>query len=123
MELIRKGIQPGVVALEISGEMRTSGERSRLTQAIDEAIQKNERGIILDLSRLELIDSAGVGTIVLCYSRLRRIGGTLRVAGPKGMVETVLKLTQIHRAIDFFPTVAEAAHNCPPADEKPASSD
>ena len=113
VELERKEIQPGIIALEIKGEVRTSADRSRLTQVVDDEIAKHQRRLILDLSHMELIDSAGVGTIVLCFSRMRKSGGELRLSGPKGMVETVLKLTQIHRAIHVFPSVADAARDFP----------
>ena len=113
MEVIRKEIQPGIIALGIGGEVRTSGDRQRLTQSVEEELQGGVRKIILDLSGLQIVDSAGIGAIVLCFSHTRKAGGTLRLAGAKGMVETVLKLTQIHRAIDMFPSAEEAARNFP----------
>lgn len=109
MEVIRKEIRPGVVALGIAGEVRTSNDRQRLTDSVEEELRAGVRKIILDLSGLQIVDSAGVGAIVLCFSHTKKAGGTLCLAGAKGMVETVLKLTQIHRAIDLFPTVEEAA--------------
>jgi anti-sigma B factor antagonist len=115
LELIRKEIEPGTVGLTITGEVRTSTDRQQLTQGVEEEIQKGVRRLILDLGNLQIVDSAGIGAIVLCFSRLKKAGGTLRLAGAKGMVETVLKLTQIHRAIDMFPSVEEAAKNFPAA--------
>lgn len=111
MEVTRKEIQTGVVALGIVGEIRTSNDRQRLTDSVEEEIGNGVRRVILDLSALQIVDSAGVGAIVLCFSRMRKAGGLLRLAGAKGMVETVLKLTQIHRAIDMFPSVDDAAGN------------
>jgi len=111
LEVIRNEIQSGIVALGISGEVRTSNDRQHLTQAVEEEIQKGVRRLIIDLSGLQIVDSAGVGVIVLCFSHMRKAGGTLRLAGAKGMVETVLKLTQIHRAIDMFPSVEDAARD------------
>lgn len=109
LEVTRKEIQTGVVALGIMGEVRTSNDRQRLTDSVEEELRKGVSKIILDLSSLQIVDSAGVGAIVLCFSHAKKAGGTLRLAGAKGMVETVLKLTQIHRAIDMFPSVEEAA--------------
>ena len=40
-----------------------------------ELIRENESRVILDLSGVDLIDSAGIGTIVLCFSRLKKAGG------------------------------------------------
>jgi anti-sigma B factor antagonist len=115
LELIRKEVEPGTVALGITGEVRTSNDRQQLTQGVEEEIQKGVRRIILDLGALQIVDSAGIGTIVLCFSHVKKAGGTLRLAGARGMVENVLKLTQIHRAIDLFPSVEDAAKNFPPS--------
>jgi anti-sigma B factor antagonist len=113
LELIRKEVSPGTIALAITGEVRTSNDRQQLTQGVEEEIQKGVRRIIIDLGALQIVDSAGIGSIVLCFSHVKKAGGTLRLAGAKGMVENVLKLTQIHRAIDLFPSVEEASKNFP----------
>lgn len=115
MELAKNTAEQGIVVLELTGSMHMGADCQHLTQAADALIREGQRRVILDLSRLEVIDSAGVGTIVACFTLLRKAGGAMRVAGARGMVETVLKLTQVHRAIEFFPTVSEAAANFPPA--------
>jgi anti-sigma B factor antagonist len=117
VELSKKVLQDGIIVLQLAGDMHMGADCQRLTQAAQQVIQEPEKRVILDLSPLELIDSAGVGAVVSCFSLVRKSGGTLRVAGSKGMVDTVLKLTQIHRAIGFFPTVAEAAADFPSPSE------
>lgn len=113
MELIRTEIQPEIVVLKIAGEVRTSSDRQQLTEGIDAEVETGVRRLVIDLGGLQIVDSAGVGALVLCFSHVKKAGGTLRLAGAKGMVETVLRLTQIHRAIEMFPTVEEAAKNFP----------
>jgi anti-sigma B factor antagonist len=115
VNLTRKEIEPGLVALELTGYIRMGPDCKLLTATIDELIQKNETRVIFDLAGVDLIDSAGIGTIVLCFSRLKKAGGLLRLAGAKGMVETVLKMTQVHRAISLFPSVADASKDFPPS--------
>jgi anti-sigma B factor antagonist len=115
LELIRKEIESGIVVLTITGEVRTSSDRQQLTEGVEQEIKNGVRRVILDLGSLQIVDSAGIGAIVLCFSHVKKAGGTLRLAGAKGMVENVLKLTQIHRAIDLFPSVEEAARNFPPS--------
>lgn len=113
MELIRDEIDSGIVVLAITGEVRTSSDRQHLSEGVEKEIKNGVRRIILDLGSLQIVDSAGIGAIVLCFSNVKKAGGTLRLAGARGMVENVLKLTQIHRAIDLFPSVEEAARNFP----------
>jgi anti-anti-sigma regulatory factor len=45
----------------------------------------------------------------MCYAKLKKSGGVLRVAGVNGMVEDTLRLTSVDKLIEFYPSVAEAA--------------
>jgi len=82
-------------------------------QEVDAHIERNEKSFIFDLSAVNHVDSAAVGQIVKSYSKLKKSGGTLRIAGAKGMVEGVLKLTQVHKTIELFPTAQDAAKDFP----------
>lgn len=113
MQLSKRVIEPGIVVLEVGGDMRMGVDCQRLTQTSEELVREGQRRVVLDLSALKLIDSAGVGAIVACFSHMKKAGGMLRVAGSRGMVDTVLRLTQVHRAIEFFPAAADAARDFP----------
>ena len=45
----------------------------------------------------------------MCYAKVKKAGGVLRLAGVKGMVEDTLKLTSVDKLIGSFPSIAEAA--------------
>jgi hypothetical protein len=42
---------------------------------------------------------------------LKNSGGTLRLAGAKGMVQGVLRLTHVDRVIGIYPTAGEACQD------------
>ena len=115
MGLLKKHIRPDVVVLEMTGSICIGSKCQQIEQHVDEIIRQNERWVIFDLSGVTYVDSAGIGIIVRSLCRLKKLGGTLRLAGVKGMVEGVLKLTQIIRIIEVYPTVAEASQDLPPA--------
>ena len=81
---------------------------------MDGIIGQNQRWVIFDLSGVTYVDSAGIGTIVRSLCRLQKLGGTLRLTGVKSMVEGVLRLTQITRIIELYPTAADASQDLPP---------
>jgi anti-sigma B factor antagonist len=121
VKLIKNEIKPGIVVFELSGNIRMGSECLQIGQEVQEAIRQNQKRVILDLTQVEQIDSAGVGKVVQCFSLLTKAGGSLRLAGVKGMVETVLKLTQVHKVIGIYPTAADAAENFPLAGESHSS--
>ena len=77
MEITRKEITPGVVVLELKGQLQSGVECVRLGQAMDELLHEKQTRVIFDLSKTTKVDSAGLGRIVNCLSRLK----TLQSAG------------------------------------------
>jgi anti-sigma B factor antagonist len=114
MLFVKKQIRPGVVVLEINDSIRLGPNIQQIERQIDDLIQKDDKWVVFDLARVTYVDSSGVGTIVRALGRLKKAGGTLRLSGVKGMVEGVLKLTQVIRIIEVFPTVEEATKDFPP---------
>ena len=120
MEITRKELQPGVLVLELRGALQTGVECKRLELAVDQLLKENRTRVVLDLSRVPKVDSAGVGKIVNSLSRLKVAGATLHLAGVTGMIGGILKLTKVDRLIKIYPTATEAAASF--SDLQPPSS-
>jgi len=115
MNIQEKRAGAGIPVLELTGSMTMGVECERLAEEVERLVQQKETRIIIDLTGLQHIDSAGVGRIVSCMGKLRRAGGQLRMAGAKGMVASVLKMTRVEEVAGMFPTAAAAAESFPPA--------
>jgi anti-sigma B factor antagonist len=107
----RKQIAPDVVALELAGRI-ILGNNSRdvelkLAEILNESIHK----IIFDLKDISMLDSTGVGIIVVAQAKIKKAGGELRIAGATGVVEEILKMTSVDKLVRVFPTVEAAAAN------------
>lgn len=113
MEFIKKQVRPEVLILEMTGSIRIGPNCQQIELALDEIIRQGNIWVVFDLGGVTYIDSAGIGTVVRGMIKLKKLGGTLRLARVKGMVEGVLKLTQIDRTIGIFPTAEEAAQDLP----------
>ena len=114
MKLSTRQVKPGVVVFEIGGRVSMGDDCTLLDSEVDRLIQKNDNCIVFDLTCVNHVDSAVLGQIVKCLTRLKRSGGGLRLCGVHGMVEGVLKMTQLYQAMSIFPTAAEAAENFAP---------
>jgi anti-sigma B factor antagonist len=55
--------------------------------------------VIVDLTNLNYISSAGLGLLIAAFNRLRNNGGELRLANPNELVRNVLRLSRIDRLI------------------------
>ena len=109
LEIKKKEIKPGVVVLEMTGRITMGQDCRQVEQEVERLIGQNQKDIILDLTGISLVDSTGIGQIVKCLCKLRTTGGSLRLAGLKGMVAGVFKITKVDQVIGIYPTALEAA--------------
>jgi anti-sigma B factor antagonist len=114
MKLATRHIKPGVVVFEICGRVSMGDDCTLIDTEVERHIQKNENRVIFDLAAVNHVDSAVIGQIVKCLTRLKRSGGALRLSGVHGMVEGVLKMTQLYQVLAIYPTAADAAENFAP---------
>lgn len=104
----RKLIEPGSVVVEIGGRIVFGPECQQIEWLISDLLSQDQKQIIFDISGVSHIDSTGVGIIVMCFGKVKKAGGDLRVAGAKGFVEEVLKMTRVDSIVVLYPTVAAA---------------
>jgi len=117
LKITKIEIRPGVIVLEMTGQIYMGPDCQRIQQEVEQLLGRSEKRIIFDLERVSYVDSSGVGAIVKCFCTLKKSGGSLRLAGVKGMIANVLKMSQVDKIIEIYPTAVEAAGNFLPAGE------
>jgi anti-sigma B factor antagonist len=105
----RRTVRPGIGALDMKGSIHAGAECARLEQEVDDMIAAQETRVIFDMAGVTHIDSAAIGTIVKCFTKLKRAGGALRIASAQPMILYSLKMTKLDTLIPMFPTAEEAA--------------
>lgn len=105
----RRTVRAGIGALDMKGSIHAGAECARLEQEVDDMIAAQETRVIFDMAGVTHIDSAAIGTIVKCFTKLKRAGGALRIASAQPMVLYSLKMTKLDTLIPMFPTADEAA--------------
>jgi anti-anti-sigma factor len=111
MKLTQREIKPGIIVFEICGRVSMGDDCTLLDSEVDRHIAKSENRVIFDMAAVNHIDSAVIGQIVKCMARLKRSGGALRLSGVHGMVEGVLRMTQLYPVLAIVPTADAAAEN------------
>lgn len=109
LQFSRKSLQPGVTALAMHGSIHCGPECARLEQEVDGMIAARQTHVIFDMAGVTHADSAAMGSIVRCLTKLKKAGGGLRMAAVHPMIDHSLKLTKIDKIIEIFPTVDLAA--------------
>jgi anti-sigma B factor antagonist len=101
------------IPIEIDGDvfvLRADGglDRSNASQFLDniETLVKDGMSrLIIDCSGLNTITSDGFAALLRASHRARRVGGDVKIAGPKGMVAQALNITRLNVVFDVFANV------------------
>ena len=109
LQLQKSQPAPDICLVEFSGKLMMGNDSRQVEWTITELLGVGIKKIIFDLSKLDSIDSTGVGIIVMCEAKVRKAGGALRIAGPEGIVQETLTMTHVDRLVRFFPSASEAA--------------
>ncbi len=109
LHFTKRTMQPGVTVLAMQGSIHCGPECARLEREVDAMIAAHETHVIFDMAGVTHADSAAIGSIVKCLTKLKSAGGALRIAAVQSMIDYSLKLTQVNKLIEMFPTVELAA--------------
>ena len=71
-------------------------------------VLKDQRKLVLDLSRVQFVDSSGCGAILSCLKTLTENQGDLKVCNVNKYVRSVFELIRLHRICDILETRADA---------------
>lgn len=103
--------QAGAVSLvEMSGRL-TSFETKAFREMVYGLLRQGHTNIVLNLTRLEYLDSSGIGELARNYMTTIKQGGAMRVVGLAPKVEEILKITQLYQVFPEFPDEASAVES------------
>jgi anti-sigma B factor antagonist len=85
-----------VATLVLDGELDMATAPD-LTHCFHLLVDEGQVRVVADLSRLEFVDSTGLGALVGGLKRLREHGGDLALKDPKPMVTKLLALTGLDK--------------------------
>lgn len=98
----------GVSVLRFRNAAQLTHSARELDDLRKEVLEQNDTRVILDLSRVTRIDSAGLGQLMSCYSHLVKNRGALKVVNPAPEVQHLLDMTGISTLIPTYRNEEEA---------------
>jgi len=99
--------QEGVAVIRPVGRLNMVAA-PRLRELVTATVTDQGRPrVVIDLSETDFIDSSGLGALIAGLKSARTAGGDLKIAGATRQVTTVLELTNLHRVLRPYATVAE----------------
>src|ERR1700722_10360521 len=91
-----------IVVVELAGRITLGRESGQIEANILKLLGEGTRKIVIDLSKVDYIDSTGIGKIAYCFGKITQSGAQSRVAGARGLVMDLFRITRLDTAIGFF---------------------
>ncbi len=102
---VRKSDQISIVSIAGSIDALTA---DRITGCIDERISSGENQMVIDLSEVEFMSSAGLRIILGALKEIRKRGGNLCIAGAQAGVKRVLKMSGFPKILKIYNNIDNA---------------
>jgi len=94
------------VILTFKGKLMGGPHASDFQNEIAGLIEKGKTNVVGDLSKVDFMNSSGLGIIITALTSLRNAGGDLKICGASERIESLLMVTKLitvfdhHRSLD-----------------------
>ena len=100
-----------VVVLDVSGRLVLGEGDQLLKDRIASHLQKGNRHVLLNVSKLSYVDSSGLGGIVASFLAARSLGGALRLVNPSSRLHQLLAIAKLLTVVDVCKSDEEAVES------------
>ncbi len=99
------------VILKLSGKIMGGPDASLLNEKLHELIAAGKTKIIADLSKVEWMNSSGLGILIGGLTTMRNNGGDLKLANITDRIQSLLMITKLLTVFETFATIEKAVES------------
>ena len=96
-----------VIIVHCQGRIVYRDEAAALSRLVGQALQSTAK-LVLDLSGVSSMDSAGIGELALMQSWAQGKGVSFKCAGPNNLVRNLLDLTHLDSVLEIHSSIDDA---------------
>lgn len=98
----------GVAVVALEGRIVLGEESNQLREGVKGLLAKGKKKIVLNMSNVTFIDSAGLGTLVASHTSAKTQGASLRLCHLGSKFKEVLQITKLVTVFDVDNTEADS---------------
>jgi anti-sigma B factor antagonist len=114
---IKQKAEGDVMVLFLSGKIMGGPDYERFHSEIKTLVKEGHVDILLNLSKVNWINSTGLGLLVSAYTTLQKNGGTLKICEVSERIDNILNVTQLKLVFETFESCDEALASFGPPSE------
>lgn len=97
-----------VIIIEPKGKIMGGPESTELHDLLHELIDQGKKMVVIDLSKVDWMNSTGLGLLISGLTTLRKAGGELKLAMVTEKIQSLLTITKLITIFKTYDTVEEA---------------
>ena len=105
---IKERVVEGVSILDLSGKIVLGEGDVQVRDRIKDLLADGQRRILLNLSEVAYIDSAGLGGLISAYTTTKRESGQLKLVNLTKRIQDLLAITKLITVFETFDSEREA---------------
>jgi anti-sigma B factor antagonist len=99
---IQQREREGITVLELNGRITVGSEASALRDKCTQLAAEGKKNLVLELSKVDFIDSTGLGALVMCATGLRKTGGNVKLVNLNRRNVELLVMTKLATVFEIF---------------------
>ena len=96
------------LVITLEGKMMLGYEANDFHEAIENAIERNKKKIVVDLSNVQFISSWGIGILMYGYTTTTNLRGEFKLAAVSEKIIEMLEKTKLDKVFAKYASVEEA---------------
>ena len=108
---LRTRIRGKVGIVDLGGNLTISGEDLELREAFRQLMDQGLKRIVLNLEKLDHVDSSGLGEVVACKKHALERGGEVKLLKPTSRMKEALQQLQLTKVFEIFDEESKAVES------------
>jgi len=104
---MKVNIYMDVAVVDLREKALDASNSEKLKKGMADTLESYNK-VVIDMSRVEFVDSSGCGALLSCLRQLGDRGGDLKLCGVQKNVERLFELVRMNRIIDVYPSKEDA---------------
>ncbi len=97
-----------VAVLDLDGKIIGGADSEAFQQTVDTLLQGGTRHFLVNLEKVNWINSTGLGTLIAAFTAVRKEGGKLKLVQVSERIQSLLKITRLSSIIESYDNEADA---------------
>ncbi len=97
-----------VTVIELNGDVLGGPDANELHSKLRDLLNEGKKNIVIDLVKVEYMNSSGLGMMTSMLSTVKSAGGNLALANPAERIKSLLTITKLNQLFKTFDDIDQA---------------